>query len=67
MKRFTEYNKSGDAEIIGIDDEDLCAGINTLDGLDRLTAALNKLAAYEDIGLPPEDIKMMYKEYEVHK
>lgn len=66
MKRFTEYNKFGDAEIIGIDGDDLCEGLYTTEDLNRLTAALNRLAAYEDIGLTPEQVKSTHNSHEVH-
>lgn len=65
MKRFTERDEFGNADIIGIDSDDLSVNLN-FKAFNKLTAALNRLAAYEDIGLTPEQVKSMYNAHEVH-
>lgn len=47
MKRLTERDEYGNADIIGVDSEDLQLNLD-FDGFNRVTEALNKLAAYED-------------------
>ena len=48
MPRLTERDEFGNADIIGVDSQDLTECIYTVDELNRVTAALNKLADYED-------------------
>ena len=48
MKRLTERDEFGNADIIGVDSEELQINLD-LSELNRVTVALNKLAAYEDL------------------
>lgn len=55
MERLTERNERGNANLIGVDTARLAGlGANTLF---KILAALSRLAAYEDTGLEPEQIK----------
>lgn len=47
MNRLTERDEYGNADIIGVDSADLQLNLD-FDGLNRVTDALNRLAAYED-------------------
>lgn len=47
MSRLTERDEFGNADIIGLE-SDLFCGDMSFDELNLVTAALNKLAAYED-------------------
>ena len=49
MDRLTERDEYGNADIIGVDSQDLQLNLD-FDELNRVTRALNKLAEYEDIG-----------------
>ena len=51
MKRLTEYDEYGNADIIGVNSPDLQLHLEC-DEFNRVTDALNKLAAYEDMGIP---------------
>lgn len=53
MNRLTERDEYGNADIIGVDSEDLQLNLD-FEGFNRVTEALNRLAAYEDSGLDPE-------------
>jgi len=48
MNRLTERDEFGNADIIGVDSGDLCNELFLADELNKVTDALNKLAAYED-------------------
>ena len=48
MKRLTERDEFGNADIIGVDSEELQINLDLAE-LNRVTVALNKLAAYEDL------------------
>ena len=55
MKRLTERDEYGNADIIGVGAElqlDLA-----FEEMNRVTKALNRLAAYEETGFTPEEIK----------
>lgn len=55
MVRLTERDERGNANLIGVDTARLAGlGANTLV---KIVAALKRLAAYEDTGLEPEQIK----------
>lgn len=58
MKRLTERDEYGNADIIALDDvmPEIYAELS-FDEANGLTDALNRLADYEDTGLMPEDIK----------
>ena len=57
MKRLTERDEYGNAEIIALPYVmPLHAGLSASE-VNALTDALNRLAAYEDTGLEPEEIK----------
>jgi hypothetical protein len=56
MNRLTERDEYGNADIIGVDSEDIQLNLD-FEGFNRVTEALNRLAAYEDTGLDPEEIK----------
>lgn len=48
MKRLTERDEFGNADIIGVDSEDLQCNL-TFDEFNIVTDAMNKLADYEDL------------------
>lgn len=54
MNRLTERDEYGNADIIGVDSEDFQLNLD-FEGFNRVTEALNRLAAYEDTGLEPEE------------
>lgn len=54
--RLTERDEYGNADIIGVDSADLQLNLSYGE-FNRVTEALNKLAAYEDIGPTPEQLK----------
>lgn len=60
MKRYTERDAYGNADIIELSDimPDIYGGLS-FDKANALTAALNRIAAYEDTGLTPEEIAAM--------
>lgn len=60
MKRLTKRDEYGNADIIALSDimPDLYDGLSFSE-TNALTAALNRLAAYEDTGLLPGDILAM--------
>lgn len=62
MKRLTERDEFGNADIVGVDSEELQCNLD-FEGLNRVTEALNRLAEYEDTGLTPEQIREMDKLY----
>lgn len=60
MDRLTERDEYGNADIIALSDimPDIYSGLSFSE-TNALTAALNRLAAYEDTGLSPEKIAAM--------
>lgn len=54
--RLTKRDEYGNADIIGVDSADLQLNLS-YEEFNRVTEALNKLAAYEDIGPTPEQLK----------
>lgn len=48
MKRLTERDEFGNADIIGVDSEDLQINLDS-EEFNKVTVALNKLADYEDM------------------
>ena len=48
MKRFTERDEYGNADIVGVESRDLQLNLE-FDEMNRVTAALNRLARYEDL------------------
>ena len=48
MERLTEYDEFGNADIIGVDSEDLQLNLD-FEQMNKVTNALNKLAEYEDL------------------
>lgn len=55
MERLTERDEFGNADIIGVDSADLQLNLE-YNEFNLVTSALNRLAAYEDTGLEPEEI-----------
>lgn len=64
MNRLTERDEYGNADIIGIDSADLQMNLD-FDDFNKVTYALNRLAAYEDTGLTPENIT--YQTAQLHE
>lgn len=60
MKRYTERDAYGNADIIELSDimPDIYGGL-PFDKANALTAALNRIATYEDTGLTPKEIVAM--------
>ncbi|EHQ92162.1 hypothetical protein [Desulfosporosinus youngiae] len=56
-KRLTDRDEFGNADIIGVDSEDLQLNLE-YDEFNKVTNALNRLAQYEDIGGPAEFAKL---------
>jgi len=52
-ERLTERDEYGNADIVGVDSADLQENLE-FKALNRVTFALNRLAAYEDVGSPEE-------------
>jgi len=65
VDRYTKYDEYKNADIIGIDSKDLQINLEYKD-FNKVTNALNRLAAYEDTGLEPDEIKAL-KEKQVPK
>lgn len=63
IKRLTERDEYGNADIIGVDSAELQLNLE-FDELNRVTDALNRLAGYEDSGLSPEEVKALRQENE---
>ena len=61
MKRLTERDEYGNADIIGVNSSDW-QGELEYDEMNAATAALNRLATYEDTGMAPEEIAAMKAE-----
>lgn len=69
MDRLTERDEYGNADIIALSDimPELYASLSFSE-TNALTDALNRLAAYEDTGLTPEEITAMKADNErLHK
>ena len=60
IKRLTERDEYGNADIIGVDSAELQLNLE-FDELNRVTDALNRLAEYEDSGLSPEEVQELAK------
>ena len=58
MKRLTELDEYGNADIIGVNSPDLQLHLE-FDEFNRVTDALNKLAAYKNMGIPPVDMGVL--------
>ena len=56
FERLTKRDEYGNADIIGVDSAELQINLK-FDELNRVTDALNRLAAYEDSGLSPEEVQ----------
>lgn len=61
MKRLTERDEFGNADIIGVDSMDLQCNLS-YEEFNKVTNALNKLAEYEDL---EEQGNMLIKAYEI--
>lgn len=61
MERLTERDEYGNANIIGVDSADLQLNLG-FNELNRVTEALNRLAAYEDTSFMPDKIEKLKKE-----
>lgn len=57
IKRLTERDEYGNADIIGVDSAELQLNLE-FDELNRVTDALNRLAGYEDSGLSPQEVQL---------
>lgn len=55
MKRLTKRDEYGNADIIGVDSNELQLNLE-FEELNKVTDALNRLATYEDTGLSPEQV-----------
>lgn len=62
MERLTERDGYGNADIRGVSGADLQLNLD-FDGFNRITEAHNRLAAYEDTGLLPEEIVYQLQNY----
>ena len=60
MERLTQYDEFGNADIIGVDSEELQINLDYAE-LNRVTNALNKLAKYEDLEEQGKLIKLPCK------
>ena len=58
FKRLTEIDEFGNFDIIGVDCGELQFNLE-FNEMNLVTEALNKLAAYEDTGLTPDDINKL--------
>ena len=58
MTRLTRRDEFGNADIIGVDSADLQLNLD-FEQFNLVTAALNKLADYEDSGLTPAEVKQL--------
>lgn len=63
MERLTEWDEYGNADIIALSDmmPEIYAELSYSE-TNALTDALNRLAAYEDIGLTPEEVEQLKAE-----
>lgn len=70
MERLTKRDEYGNADIIGVDSEDLQLNLS-FDEFNKVTAALNKLADYEDLEeqglLPKLPCKVGQRVYEIYR
>lgn len=62
MYRLTDRDEYGNADIIALSDimPEIYAGLSFSE-TNALTDALNRLAAYEDTGLTPEEVKRLQR------
>lgn len=65
MERLTERDEFGNADIIGVDSEDLQLNLD-FEQMNKVTDSLNKLAEYEDleglIGIPLKDLAEIFRQ-----
>lgn len=69
MKRLTECDEYGNADIIALSDimPDLYDGLSFSEA-NALTAVLNRLAAYENTGLTPKEVNILKSDnVQLHK
>ena len=66
MKRLTELDEFGNADIIGVDSEDLQLNLEFKEFY-LVIYALNRLAAYEDTGLTPKEVAEMASQLQACK
>lgn len=66
MERLTEYDEYGNADIIGVDSAELQLNLE-FEEFNLVTDALNKLSAYEDTGLTPEEITTLKEELDISR
>ena len=66
MERLTERDEFGNADIIGVDSEDLQLNLD-FEQMNKVTDALNKLSEYEDleelIGLPLKELAKIFRQH----
>lgn len=58
MKRLTERDEFGNADLVGVDSADLQLNLE-FEEFNKVTEALNLLATYEDLKLTPHEIKSL--------
>ena len=58
FERLTERDEYGNTDIVGVESADLQLNLE-FDEFNKVTNALNRLAAYEDTGLAPEQIEAL--------
>lgn len=63
MKRLTERDEYGNADIIGVDSAELQLNLEFTE-FNKVTDALNRLADYEDTDLSPQDVELLKKMYD---
>jgi hypothetical protein len=56
FERLTERDEYGNTDIVGVESADLQLNLE-FDEFNKVTNALNRLAAYEDSGLSPEEVQ----------
>jgi len=60
FERLTERDEYGNTDIVGVESADLQLNLE-FDEFNKVTNALNRLAAYEDSGLSPEQVQELAK------
>ena len=60
LERLTERDEYGNADIIGVESADLQLNLE-FDEFNKVTNALNRLAAYEDSGLSLDEVQELAK------
>ena len=66
MERLTEYDEYGNTDIIGVDSANFQLNLE-FNEFNLVTDALNKLSAYEDTGLTPDEIKTLKKQLDISR